>query len=700
MAWIQGDYNSEMQDFKQGSDQQLFTDYFSLDEDSSSDDVPLDGLHEELKGCSNDDVPANIFANGTNLQEYTRGVESNLRRDEQGYLETYIEESDNLVLLHGQFHDCEIILSQIGSLLGGFQVEIGSISAEIKSLQEKSMEMGMKLKNRKLVELKLAKFIEEIIAPPSLVTAIIDGEVNEEYLRHLEVLSKKLKFVGIDYMLNASEVFQDVQQEMDRLRQTAVAKVFDFIIEKIYSLRKPKTNIQMLQQNSLLKYRYLILFLKEHGKEKYPDILAAYIDTMNKVLSVHFFVYIEALERLQMNMATPNDLFGSDSKSLGVLLRVQEHSQKRSSIFALGERINILKEVDQPALVPHISEANALRYPYEALFRSLHKLLIDTSCSEYLFLEAFFGEASLLYEIFAGAFTVIDEHLKLVLPNCYDAICLMLMICITRKHQVIMSRRRIPCLDSYFDKVNIFLWPCFKKVIDMHLQCLKNCDVKTLWEDDTHPHYAIRCYAEFAASLIQLNVEYGNNQLDMNLEQLHMAIDNLLVRLAERFRIPKSQALFLLNNYDMIIAVLKEAGDIGKIPTFFEEKLESNISLFVEELLSEHFTDLIKFVKAYDDEESTSFTGSPTIADVEPLVKDFAMRWKAVLEAMHKDVITSFSNLSCGMEILKAAMAQLLNYYNSLSECVKMIPRSSTLNKYLVSITSISYEIRKYSRTF
>lgn len=58
---------------------------------------------------------------------------------------------------------------------------------------------------------------------------------------------------------------------------------------------------------------------------------------------MHFFVYIEALERLQMNMATPNDLFGSDSKSLGVLLRVQEHSQKRSSIFALGERINILK---------------------------------------------------------------------------------------------------------------------------------------------------------------------------------------------------------------------------------------------------------------------------------------------------------------------------------------------------------------------
>ncbi len=32
--------------------------------------------------------------------------------------------------------------------------------------------------NVQLVETKLAKFVEEIVAPPSLVTVIIDGEVN------------------------------------------------------------------------------------------------------------------------------------------------------------------------------------------------------------------------------------------------------------------------------------------------------------------------------------------------------------------------------------------------------------------------------------------------------------------------------------------------------------------------------------------
>lgn len=46
-------------------------------------------------------------------------------------------------------------------------------------------------------------------------------------------------------------------------------------------------------------------------------------------------------------------------------------------------------------------------------------------------------------------------------------------------------------------------------------------------------------------------------QLDMNLERLRFAVDDLLVRLAENFANPKLQHLFLLNNYDMTISVLK-----------------------------------------------------------------------------------------------------------------------------------------------
>ncbi|XP_028064194.1 vacuolar protein sorting-associated protein 52 A-like [Camellia sinensis] len=108
-------------------------------------------------------------------------------------------------------------------------------------------------------------------------------------------------------------------------------------------------------------------------------------------------------------------------------------------------------------MIPHIAEASSRKYPYEVLFRSLHKLLMDTASSEYLFCDDFFGKESIFYEIFAGPFVVIDEHFNSILPNCFDAIGLMLMIRIIHQHQIIMSRRRIPCLDSYLDKVHLCL---------------------------------------------------------------------------------------------------------------------------------------------------------------------------------------------------------------------------------------------------
>jgi vacuolar protein sorting-associated protein 52 len=100
------------------------------------------------------------------------------------------------------------------------------------------------------------------------------------------------------------------------------------------------------------------------------------------------------------------------------------------------------------------------------------------------------------------------------------------------------------------------------------------------------------------------------------------------------------------------------------------------------------------------EEPSSAGEKQPTVQEVEPLIKDFGSRWKAAIELMHKDVITSFSNFLCGMEILKATLTQLLLYYTRLSDCVKRINGGSALNKDLVSISSILYEIKKFSRTF
>ncbi|KAL6643247.1 hypothetical protein ACP70R_021428 [Stipagrostis hirtigluma subsp. patula] len=645
-----------------------FRGFLSFDEDSeSSEDISLDELEEELEEHKNYDVLISFLTSGEKQRARAIMVEGNLGDTEQALIQDYVEDSDNLVLLHDQIHDCDVILSKIGSLLNGFQVHIGLISSEIRSLQEKSLDIGVKLKNRKLVETKLAGFVEEIVAPPGLVNILVNGEVNDDYAKSLEILSKKLKFVQVDPLINASQALKEIKEELERLRQKAVSKASGHIIEIFFAMRKPGTNIQILQQNLLQKHRYLIQFLKEHGSETYDDVCASYVYTMNKVLSAYFGVYVEALERLKLDIGVSNVLIGYDTNVIDNITRGREYLRDHRFMFSLGERANILKEIDQPGLVPHISQVNSRKYQYEVIFRSLQKLLMDTASSEYLFIDAFFGDESLFYQVFEA---------------------------------LVMSDRQLPCLETYFDKVLIYLWPRFKIVFDMYLQSLYQCDVKLLWIDGTQPHHIVRCYVEFTASLVQLNAECGDGQLDMSLERLRSAVDDLLIRLAEKFTTPKLRHLFLLNNYDMAISVLKEAGEEAKtLQRYFEEKLESSMTSFADELLMEHFSDLLQFVRSHVSEDLTHYTECPNIDDVEPAVKNFAVKWKSALEVMHNEVVTSCSNLLSGMAILKAAMAQLLNDYNRLSECVKIIPGGSALNRNLVSITSISYEIRKYSRT-
>lgn len=673
--------------------------------DESGDEVDLEGLEEELERLKGHQMVGSILGQGIQLREYAVEVEENLRQVELESIQDYMKESDNLVSLHAQIRECDTILTQMESLLGGFQADLGSISSEIKSLQEQSMSMGIKLKNRKVAEAKLATFIEEVVVPPGMIDTIVDGEVNEEYVNVLQSLSKKLTYVAESKGSTDSLAMQDVIPEFERLRAKAVVKAREFLMQKLYALKRPKTNIQILQQNVLLKYKYVATFLQDHGHEVYPEVRAAYVDTMSKVLSVHFRSYIQALEKLQLDIVTRNDLLGVEdvgTRSTGLFSRPREPLKNRGAVFALGDRASVLREVDGPAIIPHIAESSSHKFPYEVLFRSLHKLLMDTATSEYLFCTNFFGEDAIFNEIFAGSFAVIEEHTNAVLPNCFDAIGLLLMIRLTNEHKLIMWNRRIPSLDSYFDKLVLVLWPRFKMVFDMHLSSLRTANPRALWEDDVRPHYVTRRYAEFAASLLHLTIKNGDGQLDLNLERLRVAVDDLLVKLARMFKQQKQQTIFLINNYDLVLSVLKEAGtDGGKTQQQFEELLKSSTTVFVEEELREHFGALIAFVKTRAGEDNATSNAQPIrLEEVEPLVKDFAVRWKTAIEVMHKDVITSFSNFVCGMEILRAALTQLLLYYTRLSDSLKRVGGGDALGKDVVSISSIMYEIKKYSRTF
>lgn len=125
--------------------------------------------------------------------------------------------------------------------------------------------------------------------------------MDDTFQEHLLNLHKKLNFLEKNEAAQNSAAYKDVAPELEKLRVKAISKSRDYLMQRIYALRKPKTNIQILQQNVLLKYKYLVTFLRLHGGEVFNEVRAAYIDTLSRVLSSHFRAYLAAIERLKVS---------------------------------------------------------------------------------------------------------------------------------------------------------------------------------------------------------------------------------------------------------------------------------------------------------------------------------------------------------------------------------------------------------------
>ena len=54
-------------------------------------------------------------------------------------------------------------------MLQGFQMDLSSISTEIKTLQEQSVKMNIKLKNRQAVKGELSQFVDEMVVSEDMI---------------------------------------------------------------------------------------------------------------------------------------------------------------------------------------------------------------------------------------------------------------------------------------------------------------------------------------------------------------------------------------------------------------------------------------------------------------------------------------------------------------------------------------------------
>ena len=648
---------------------------------------------------------------GTDLRQYSEEVEAALRSVERESIQDYIGESESLAGLHTQIRTCDNVLDSMESMLRGFQGDLASISAQIKFLQDESLSMNVKLRNRKAAEAQLSSFIEQIVVPPDLITAICESEVNEAYLAYVLELNKKVAFVKEESTAMTSAC-ADMAPELEKLRAKSVQKIRDFLLQRVASLRKKMTNVQILQQSVLLKYKGLYHFLEEHAPDVAAEVKEAYITTMSAIYLRHVKGYVGELMRAKLEPATKSDLLGTEEWAFATTLSAASLFSSRPATargdgaYKVGERYSIVEQVGEPPLIPAVLQGGGEGVQYEAIFRSFAALLIDSAGSEHAFMLEFFGGVDAFDQVFGKAIFHCMENLEQQLIGSWDAIGCLCMLVLLPKITDTLTEEKLPLLYQFFQRAQVLLWSRFKAILEAHTASVATASAKSAPE--VHPHYMARRYAELASSIRKLaggglQPVVLDSQLTALMRAMRAEVEKLLQeRLARLHASPKNQAAFLVNSYELIVTTLGERGARGDESAYFESLLESVKAVFVEEVLKADYGQMISYVKATEPLLFTSGDKSRVdVGGMEHLTRHFYDTWKGGIEAINRDVIKSFANFHLGQDILKQVLTQLLLYYTRFLDLVRGVhPNGAPFAKFILSIPTLMAEIKNFSKNF
>uniref|UniRef100_A0A7N6BS97 Vacuolar protein sorting-associated protein 52 homolog n=1 Tax=Anabas testudineus TaxID=64144 RepID=A0A7N6BS97_ANATE len=658
-----------------------------------------------------DDLVKEALKTGVDLRQYSKQVEAELQRIEQASIKDCIFLSKIWLILANIIW----IINRMEGMLSGFQSDLSSISSEIQTLQQQSVSMNVRLKNRQAVRSHLSQLVDELVVPGAMISTILESPVTEqEFLEQLHELNNKINFAK-ELSFRETLACSDIQDIVDRLKLKAVSKIREFILQKIYSFRKPMTNYQ-IPQNTLLKYRFFYQFLLANERTVAKEIRDEYVDTMSKIYYSYFKSYSGRLLKVQYEeVADKDDLMGvEDTAKKDILLKCffsKPSLKSRNTIFTLGQRGAILSptELEGPILVPHTAQRGDSRYPYETLFRSQHYALLDNGCREYLFLSDFFMVAGnsaldLFNSIMGKTLSMFLKSMSTYVSDCYDSIAIFLCIHIIFRFRAITTKRNIPALDKYWEAVLELLWPRFELILEMNIHSIRNTDPQKLGVLDTRPHYITRRYAEFSSAIVSINQTFPNERTNALLGQLQIEVENFVLKMAAEFPSRRDQLIFLINNYDMMLSVLMErAADDSKEVEGFQQLLLARTQEFIEEILSPPFGGMIAFVKEAEAlmEKGQLDRLKNEEARITQLVRGFSSTWKQSVESMSQDVMRSFTNFKNGTSIIQGALTQLIQYYHGFHKVLNQPTfRSLAVRSELINLHHLMVEVKKHKPNF
>lgn len=136
---------------------------------------------------------------------------------EEEHILQYAGNTGKLVDLYQQIKSCDSILGSMEDLLSRFQLDLGKLGQEIKSIQDQSLDMSVRLKNRLAVSKEITAVVDGLLVPMDCIHTIMESDVNDQFTEKILELNKKMSYVK---SLSGQPIrsFKDIGPEMERLR--------------------------------------------------------------------------------------------------------------------------------------------------------------------------------------------------------------------------------------------------------------------------------------------------------------------------------------------------------------------------------------------------------------------------------------------------------------------------------------------------
>jgi len=643
----------------------------------------LNGLLETLK-------------TGANINGTLEIVQSALRQAESRCVEEYVREGSKVTNLRDQILQCDAELNEMERQISHWSARLSRLSKSTREYYEEAALLNKRLLQQKQSHGTILQFLENATLSSELVSGIIESHPSsKQFVQHLVELEEKVQFLSKPEV-RESAAMKDIQPFTRKIIFRASEKVRDHLQSKIQLLQNPNTNVQIIQQNVLLKQKEYFRFLHHCAFKVYKEIQNSYISIISQVYQGLFKKYVEGLVNLKEEVNLKGETLVESSG-----FQLKSSSTSSTSFFVLGKRIESLRCWEEPALVLAIAREHHQRLFIEEIFRCVTKLLVDTCTSEYLFvLEIFATECNsmltqILSEVVSLCFHIFEKHLS----STFDIFGCLLVMKENEKFRDRMASRQIPFLDDYFVKIDILVKPRFQELMQQNIQSIAQASSKLLFpgQENISPLALTRRFVEYVSGLIQVAVEMNDKDkmLEESIKRLGVEYLSLLNRIGNYYTRKKSRSLFIVNNLDLICLVLEEQKlDQTEEYSFYESILSKQVTTIVDLELEEHFADFMSLFNRYSKDHSVIANSNES--SLRKIFQEFSSNWKKSLEHIRDNTLDNFPNFERGKEVRKKTMTRLLACYREIYQAMEEQHIISSHTSTFPSVNSLIQEIRKY----